>query len=86
MESKLLIFDHLSIMHVYLSAYNRLSTPIFLSFREQMYVMAFLSVSFSANEERRSNITFIIIMLYFYSCLLSYMYLFVHAVFLKGCK
>lgn len=51
-----------------------------------MYVMAFLSVSFSANEERRSNITFIIIMLYFYFCLLSYMYLFVSAVFLKGCK
>lgn len=86
MESKLLIFDNLSIMHVYLNAYNRLSTPIFLSFREQMYVMAFLSVSFSANEERRSNITFIIIMLFFCFCLLCYMYSFVSAVFLKGCK
>lgn len=37
-------------MHVYLSAYNRLSTQIFLFFKEQMYAMVFLSVSFSANE------------------------------------
>jgi len=47
-------------MHVYLNAYNCLSTPLFLSSREQMYVMAFLSVSFSANhEDRRSTITLI---------------------------
>ncbi len=48
-------------MHVYLRAFNRLSnvTPMFLFFKVQMYVMAFLSVSFSANEVRRLNITFI---------------------------
>lgn len=69
-------------MHVYLNAYTRLSTPIFLSSREQMYVMAFLSVSFSANEDRRSTIT-LINMSYFFQ---SYMYLFVSSVVLKGCK
>lgn len=69
-------------MHVYLNAYTRLSTPIFLSSREQMYVMAFLSVSFSANEDRRSTIT-LINMSYFFP---SYMYLFVSSVVLKGCK
>lgn len=70
-------------MHVYLNSYTRLSTPIFLSSREQMYVMAFLSVSFSANVDRRSTITLINIMSYFFP---SYMYLFVSSVVLKGCK
>ncbi len=75
----------LLIMHVYLSAYNRLSTLICLFFKEQMYVMVFLSVSFSANEVRRLNITFIILRGFFSFFIYLYLYIF-SDVFLKVYK